>query len=286
MHRLEGRAERRIARRRQAGPVEDRAEAGSRAGRAPARRRARPAGRRARPAPPRTASRLPDSSARSISPAVSWPVARRWLTSARTRSRRSRRECDGRLLAGFLGDALRAPFLQPLRATTKSASVADSLHQRWRVAAGRLSRVSSDFADGGEVRRSARRCGRARTARCRPRILDQRQAGFRRADLGDRGGDRARQSRGARSRPARRRPRSRPRRPDRHRPGAAIVRARSLRCPAGRRRAHGSRRAAPSALAASASASARRTSGEGSSSSMIIAPSAATRSSRREIGIR
>ena len=62
-------------------------------------------------------STLPDSSARRTRPAVSWPLSRRWRISGRISVvRRVGGERDGRLLAGFLGDALGAILGEPVRA--------------------------------------------------------------------------------------------------------------------------------------------------------------------------
>ena len=172
------------------------------------------------------------------------------------------------------------PSSSHARDVTKPASVSESFATNcWRVGAG--SRRGPAWLRGSpRDDQSARRCGRARTARSRP-------AGFRS------GQDRLRRHRLRRSRPtlnsedrpdwrsriARPGLRSRPRRPDRHRPAASSAPAPRLRPRADRRRGPRMTAGGAFSLKASARASSARTSGDGSSSSMMSAPSAAARSS-------
>ena len=117
-------------------------------------------------------------------------------------------------------------------------------------------------------------------------IFQKREAGLRASHFGDGSGERARQHGAAGDGGLRRRlRRSLPGRSDRLPAASATARGSPSRSPADRWRAHGSPPAARFCDVANTSASARRTSGDGSSSSMIIAPSAAAKIVVRQIGI-
>ena len=170
-----------------------------------------------------------------------------------------RRERDGRLLAGLLGDALGVVLVQPVARRRRSRRASRTA---WRPApagsppAGRrapacASRIAARWPKRATMRSSENGAISAL------RVLDQHQAGLGGADLGDRGGDRARQVGAARDRGLQSAAgRWRPHRPDRRRAAAANARAPSSRFRAGRRRARGSPAAAR--LRSNASASRER----------------------------
>ena len=183
--------------------------------------------------------------------------------------------------------AARAPASEPVSArATKSARVAESFDNE-RKARRRRQILAPRTALRGSPPTWPKRsdtCGRPRTARpSASGILEQ-------LETGDLRPIRPRRSPAATARcsGARRRPRLAPAR--RRRVATRSTRSASMNSGersttdrgdrrADRQPAPESPRAAPSGSTASASASARRTSGDGSSSSMIIAPSAAARSS-------
>ena len=227
-------------------------------------------------------ARLPDSSARSISPAVSWPLSRRWRISGRisppaVSAASATVAFSQASLVMRLGAVVGEPFARGDEIGERLRQLGDQrLAGRRRQIVARQQRVA-DHREMAVPRDDAVERERHDLG---VRIFQQHQAGLGAADLGDRRRDR--------------------RTADPARPAIATWRAgiagrdridqigveeqrRALAAPArprraDRRRAHGRRSAAPLRCAANTSASARRTSGDGSSSSMIMAPSAAARS--------
>ena len=152
-------------------------------------------------------STLPDSSARRTRPAVSWPLSRRWRISGRISSSA---ETAASVTVAFSQASLATRWARSssshARAVTKSASVSRQLgDQRLPRRRRQIVARQHGFADGGEmavalddaVERERRDLGL--------RVLDQHQAGLGRPDLGDGGGDRARQPGAAGDRGLRRR---------------------------------------------------------------------------------
>ena len=140
-------------------------------------------------------STLPESSARSTRPAVSWPLSRRCRMSGRiSLSQRDRGERDGRLLAGLLGDALGVVLLQPFARRDEAGERLGELGDQ-RLPGRRRQIVARQhgFADGGEMAEAGDDAVERERRDLGLHVLDQHQTGLGRADLGDGGGDGARQ---------------------------------------------------------------------------------------------
>ena len=142
---------------------------------------------------------LPDSSARRIMPAVSWPLcAQMPHQRAHLVVRRVGGKRDGRLLAGLCVANSACSGPSHCRAATKSASVCDSLREQ-RLARRHRQIVARQqvLADRRQMAEALDDAVDARTARFRRRHFPAARDRPRRADLGDRGGQRARQPRAA-----------------------------------------------------------------------------------------
>ena len=227
VHRLDGGAERRIDRSRQARALVDRLEA-RRA--AVVHQRADARGRQVRQFGQRLLEEVDVAGEQGAQHQAGGELAglaqmadqRRHLTSE------VGREVDGRLLAGFLRDALGPVLVHPVARDHEARERLGQLdHQRVSGRGRQVGPGEQRLADRREMAEALRRCGRARIARCRR--WDSRSASGRPPPIRPR---RARPrpsaaaSRAARSRSASVRRRPRRNRPDRSRAAAASAPAR------------------------------------------------------------
>ena len=257
--------------------------------RATARQRAAPACRSSSAKASSNNPILPDSSARRMRPAVSCPAGTE-VADQRTKFalRRVRGDGDGCLLARFARDAMGVVDVQPRPPGDKAGQRLGQLgDQSLPRSGGNIVAFKQRFADRREMTETLDDAIDGKRRDVGIAVFDQQQTGFRACRL--------RQSRrrpstamrpGSQSTPGSWLRPSRPHRPDQRRRRAATAHRPARRSAADRPRARATIAGGALGLAASTSASARRTSGDGSSSSISIAPSAAARSSERQIGIK